>query len=98
MISITAKLVDIFQIRCIDMLRPSGKSKQIFDSVMKGDDMAKKKQGYNDRMDESLGMRKRGKKKQTLKDRRDEGKAAEKAFTGHAYGKVGSMNKASKKK
>ena len=37
-----------------------------------------KKQGYNDRLDESLGARK-GKKSQSLKARRDESKGAKKA-------------------
>ena len=42
--------------------------------------MAKKKLGYNDRLDESLGMR-RGKeadKKQSMKDRRDESRGMKK--------------------
>lgn len=60
--------------------------------------MPKKKQGFNARLDESLGMRKRGKKKQSMKSRRDEAKAAEKVFTGHAYGRVPGMDKGSKKK
>lgn len=80
------------------MLRPSGKAKKIYDHIMKGEDMPRKKQGYNSRLDESLGMRKKGRKKQSMKARRDEAKAAEKAFTGHAYGKVSTMDKKSKKK
>lgn len=48
--------------------------------------MARKmRQGYNDRLDESLGMRNRGKKKQSLKSRRDESKAMEKATGSAAY-------------
>ncbi len=35
-------------------------------------------QGYNDRLDESLGMKHRGKHKQSMKDRRDESKAMSK--------------------
>jgi hypothetical protein len=55
--------------------------------------MAKKmKQGYNSRMDESLGAR-NGKKKQSLKDRRDESKAMNKKTTGSAYSSVGTMDK-----
>jgi len=47
--------------------------------------MAKKmKQGYNSRMDESLGAR-NGKKKQSMKARRDESKAMNKKSTGRAY-------------
>ena len=42
-------------------------------------------QGYNDRLDESLGAR-NGKKKQSFKDRRDESKAMSKKMYGHAYG------------
>lgn len=79
------------------MLRPSGKAKQIYDHLMKGEDMPRKKQGYNARLDESLGMRRKGRKKQSMKDRRDEAKGAEKAFSGHAYGKVSTMDKARKR-
>jgi hypothetical protein len=51
-----------------------------------------KKQGFNSRMDESLGARK-GKKTQTMKDRRDEAKAMNKKSTGKAYSSVKSMGK-----
>ena len=44
-----------------------------------------KKQGYNSRLDESLGAR-NGKKSQSMKDRRDESKAMSKKMYGHAYG------------
>lgn len=47
--------------------------------------MKRLKQGYNDRLDESLGVRHRGRHSQSLKDRRDESKAMEKKYTGHAY-------------
>ncbi len=43
-------------------------------------------QGYNDRLDESLGMKHRGKHKQSMKDRRDESKAMSKKMYGHSYG------------
>tara|TARA_R100000951_G_C2638402_1_gene180054 strand:+ start:643 stop:963 length:321 start_codon:yes stop_codon:yes gene_type:complete len=43
-----------------------------------------KKQGYNARLDESLGA-KNGKKKQSLKSRRDESKGMEKAMGKKAY-------------
>lgn len=60
--------------------------------------MAKKmKQGYNSRMDESLGAR-NGKKKQSMKARRDESKAMNKKSTGRAYSSVGTMDKPKKKK
>lgn len=59
--------------------------------------MAKKmKQGYNSRMDESLGAR-NGKKKQSMKARRDESKAMNKKSTGRAYSSVGTMDKPKKK-
>jgi hypothetical protein len=48
------------------------------------------KQGYNARLDESLGS-KNGKKSQSLKDRRDESKAMSKKDYGHAYGGDHSM-------
>ena len=41
-------------------------------------------QGYNSRLDESLGA-KNGKKSQSIKSRRDESKGMAKAMTGHAY-------------
>lgn len=44
-----------------------------------------KKQGYNSRLDESLGERNKGKKKQSLKSRRDESKGMEKAMGKRAY-------------
>ena len=44
-----------------------------------------KKQGYNSRLDESLGS-KHWKKSQSFKDRRDESKAMSKKKFGHAYG------------
>ena len=50
-----------------------------------------KKQGYNARLDESLGMKHRGAHKQSLKDRRDESKAMSKKMYGHAYGADHSM-------
>lgn len=53
----------------------------------------RKKQGYNSRLDESLGMRNRGAHKQSFKDRRDESKAMEKKYTGRAYKAVKSMDR-----
>lgn len=52
-------------------------------------------QGYNARLDESLGMR-RGKEhgfKQSLKDRRDESKGASKKADGRAYHAVKTMDR-----
>lgn len=57
-----------------------------------------KKQGYNARLDESLGMRK-GKesgKKQSLKARRDESKGMEKAMGKRAYSGDKSMDRMKK--
>ena len=50
-----------------------------------------KKQGYNSRLDESLGAR-NGKKKQSFKDRRDESKAMSKKMYWHSYGADKSMS------
>ena len=43
-----------------------------------------KKQGYNSRLDESLGA-KHGKKSQSMKSRRDESKVMAKKMTGRSY-------------
>jgi hypothetical protein len=43
------------------------------------------KQGYNARLDESIGMKHQGAHSQSMKDRRDESKGMAKAMTGHAY-------------
>jgi hypothetical protein len=51
-----------------------------------------KGQGYDDEMDESLGMRHRGPHKQSFKDRRDEAAAMDKK-TGRKYHDVGTMDK-----
>jgi hypothetical protein len=51
-----------------------------------------KKQGYNDRLDESLGAR-RGKKSQSMKARRDESKGMEKSMGRRAYAAVKTMDK-----
>lgn len=50
------------------------------------------KQGYNARLDESLGMKHQGAHKQSLKSRRDESKAMSKKDYGHAYGGDHSMS------
>ena len=60
--------------------------------------MARKKQGYNARLDESLGERNRGSKSQSLKSRRDESKGNEKAMGKRAYSAVGTMDKGSRSK
>ena len=51
-------------------------------------------QGYNDKMDESLGMRHRGKHQQSMKDRRDEASAMDKRHTrmGRKYDDVMTMD------
>ncbi len=49
------------------------------------------KQGYNSRLDESLGMKHKGSHKQSMKSRRDESKAMSKKMYGHAYGGDHSM-------
>ena len=77
--------------------KPRGSKKKI---VGKKTKPAKKKQGYNARLDESLGMRK-GKassKKQNYKARRDESKGMEKAKGKRAYASVGTMDKNKKKR
>ena len=57
-------------------------------------------QGYNDKMDESIGMRHRGSHRQSMKDRRDEASAMDKRHSrmGRKYDDVMSMDAESKNK
>jgi hypothetical protein len=76
-------------------------SKTVAPAIKRRKMMAKKwkGQGYNDRMDESLGMRHRGvKMTQSLKDRRDEAKGMNKLVDGMAYSSVTTMDHSSHKK
>ena len=61
----------------------------------KGGKSGAKKQGYNARLDESLGARRGAEstKSQSLKSRRDESKGMEKASGNRAYSSVGTMDK-----
>ena len=56
-----------------------------------------KKQGYNARLDESLGAR-HGKKSQSLKSRRKEAEGMEKAMGRRKYAAVKSMDRNKRKK
>ena len=49
------------------------------------------KQGYNARLDESIGSR-NGKKSQSMKSRRNESKSMSKKMYGHSYGADKSMS------
>ncbi len=49
-------------------------------------------EGYDDRDDESIGMRHRGKHSQSMKSRRDESKGTEKAMGDRPYSDVGTMD------
>ena len=57
-----------------------------------------KKQGYNARLDESLGARHGGKKSQSLKSRRKESEGMEKAMGRRKYAAVKTMDKNRRKK
>ena len=61
----------------------------------KGGKSGAKKQGYNARLDESLGARRGAEstKSQSLKARRDESKGMEKASGKRAYSSVRTMDK-----
>ena len=67
------------------MTRSQGSNLEII-SIKCLKDNIMKKQGYNDRLDESLGGKHKGPHSQSLKDRRDESKAMSKKIYGHAYG------------
>ncbi len=58
----------------------------------------RERQGYSDKLDESLGARRGAERKfkQTLKDRRDESKGMSKKSSGHVYGSVSTMDKGSR--
>lgn len=60
----------------------------------------REKQGYNARLDESLGARRGAERKfkQSLKARRDESKGMEKASGRRAYSAVKTMDKGSRKR
>ena len=45
-----------------------------------------KKQGYNARLDDSLGSKHKGSHSQSMKSRRNESKAMSKKMYGHEYG------------
>lgn len=55
--------------------------------------MAKKTQGFNKRLDESLGARNKTKGKQTLASRRKESEDMEKSMGRRKYAAVGTMDK-----
>ena len=71
---------------------PYGQGKKKGGSVKK-----RKRQGYNDRLAESLGAS-NGKKSQSFKARRDESKGMEKAMGRRAYASVKTMDKGRRKK
>ena len=66
----------------------------------KGGKSGAKKQGYNARLDESLGARRGAEstKSQSLKSRRDESKGMEKSMGRRAYAAVGTMDKNNRRK
>lgn len=65
-----------------DMMKMRRMGKGMFDA-----------QGYNDKLDESMGMsKKESKMEQSMKDRRDESKGMEKGMGRRAYQRVGTMD------
>ena len=59
--------------------------------------MARKKQGYDSRLDESLGERNKGKKKQSMASRRKESEGTEKSMGSRKFAAVGTMDKGNRK-
>ena len=70
--------------------------KSRFPYAKKADGGSAKKQGYDDRLDESLGAR-HGKKSQSYKARRKESEGMEKAMGRRKYAAVKTMDKNSRK-
>ena len=66
----------------------------------KGGKSGSKKQGYDERLDESLGARRGAEstKSQSFKARRDESKGMEKSMGRRAYAAVGTMDKNNRRK
>lgn len=60
--------------------------------------MKRKKQGYNDRLDESIGMRNRGRHKQSLASRRKESEGMERAMGRRKYSATKTMDRGGRKK
>tara|TARA_R110001592_G_scaffold145993_1_gene369909 strand:- start:5447 stop:6931 length:1485 start_codon:yes stop_codon:yes gene_type:complete len=89
------KSLDLFD----EIKSPSGKLKAL-ERIEMSKDYAKggKTQGYNDRLDESLGNRNSVEPlmMQSYKDRRDESKGMEKSMGRRAYQSVGTMDKMAK--
>lgn len=56
-------------------------------------DFVREAQGYNDRMDESLGMSHRGRHSQTMGDRRRESAGMERSMNRRKYSRVGTMDR-----
>tara|TARA_A100001201_G_scaffold142414_1_gene140548 strand:+ start:916 stop:3102 length:2187 start_codon:yes stop_codon:yes gene_type:complete len=56
-------------------------------------DFVREAQGYNDRMDESLGMSHRGRHSQSMRDRRDESAGMERSMGRRKYSRVGTMDR-----
>tara|TARA_R110002124_G_scaffold65383_3_gene178827 strand:- start:102 stop:389 length:288 start_codon:yes stop_codon:yes gene_type:complete len=67
-------------------LHQSKAYKKISLSLFKQKYFKMKKQGYNARLDESIGGRHKGAHSQSMKSRRDESKAMSKKDYGHSYG------------
>ena len=65
---------------------------------MRHDGPVKKDQGYNARLDESMGARNKTKKQQSLKSRRNESEAMEKKGGRRKFAAVKTMDKGSRKK
>ena len=58
--------------------------------------MKRRVEGFDSRLDESLGERHEGPNSQSMKDRRDESKGEEKKSSGHAFEGDKSMDKSYK--
>ncbi len=80
------------------MIRPRGKASRIFKKIVSLEGNMPKKQGFSDKLDESLGERNKGKKKQSMKSRRKESKGMEKSIKRRSYAVVKTMDKGHRKK
>ena len=86
------------QIKKFKAKKPMVKKKSTWDKLYSHGGPVKKDQGYNARLDESMGARNKTKRQQSLKSRRNESEAMEKKGGRRKFAAVKTMDKGSRKK
>jgi hypothetical protein len=86
------------QIKKSKAKKPMAKKKSTWDKLYSHGGPVKKDQGYNARLDESMGARNKTKRQQSLKSRRNESEAMEKKGGRRKFAAAKTMDKGSRKK